>query len=334
MKTLNIIALAGLLLGIFIISTNLVVLSHTIDFSQRWLIPIFVYLCKLLINKLWEYVQVHISNKLSNLIVLSPKLFNFCYRLSCKLNENWKIIIYYLSYNYPSFFWALKRYNFIYSDLSNKYPIILWLKEVYCASSLIVICSYNLDLYISFSAFTISFLMIIYIRYIDPSFSRRHPVLYWIILVVSLLIFFYSILSLPYIVYARASRKKAESRPTDHKSKQNPGGPPHNKNTDPYMQQSSNDKKKSTSKKTTNKKATLTEDQKKENKRLANARYREKVKNDTTVDENGLTALDKTRAKGRVRQRRYKKTDKGKVQQAYEILSRPSRIKKQNSRNQ
>ena len=268
-----------------------------------------------------------------------------------------------MSCYYPNFFWALKRYCLLYCSLSNKYPTLTsGLKEGYCALFLIVICSFNLYLDVAFSAFTVSSLTIIYIRYLDPGFSIRHPVLYWIILVVSLLIFFYSILSLPYIVYARASHKKSESRPTGHKSKQNPGGPPQNKNTDPYMQQSSNDKKESTSKKTTNKKANLTEDQKKENKRLANAKYREGLKNDTTVDENGLTrleknkalnasyreglkndttvdehgltALDKSRVKGRVRQSRYKKTPKGKVQQAYRILSRPSRIKKQNSINQ
>lgn len=150
--------------------------------------------------------------------------------------------------------------------------------------------------------------MIIYIRYIDPDFSRRHPVLYWIILVVSLLIFFCSILYLPYIVYARASRKKAEKRPTGHKSKQKPGGPPHNNNTDPYMQQSTNHKKKSTSKKTTSQKAT--EDQKKEEekklkKKLANAKARERLRNDRTIDENGLTRLEKEKEICKARMARY-----------------------------
>ena len=177
-------------------------------------------------------------------LYLPPKLFNFCYSFISKLNEYWKIFIDYLSYRCPTFFWALRRYYFIYYYLYNKYATFrLWLKEGYCALFLIVICSCDLYLYIAFTAFTVSFLIIIYIRYIDPSFSRRHPVLYWIILVVSLLIFFYSILYLPYIVYARAPRKPKGKRPTGHKSGQNPGGPPGN-NTDPCMQQSSNGKKK------------------------------------------------------------------------------------------
>lgn len=262
-----------------------------------------------------------------------------------------------MSYNYPSFFWVLERYYFIYSDLSNKYPTVrLWLKEVYCALAIIVLCSFNLDLYIAFSAFTISSLMIIYIRYIDPSFSRRHPVLYWFILIVSLLIIFYSVLCLPYIVYVRNPRKKAGGKPTKHKSKQNPGGPPHNNNTDPYMQQSSHDKKKSTSKKTTSKKATEDHDKENEKKlkhREASARHREKMKNDKTVDENGLTRLDKSkattaryyervydnttvdengltpldeyRAKHRINNSKYRNSPRGKANEAHKILSRPSR---------
>ena len=197
--------------------------------------------------------------------------------------------------------------------------------------------------------------MIIYVRYIDPDFSKKHPVLYKIILVVSLLMFFYSILSLPYIVYARPSRKKVEKRPTGHKSKQKPGGPPHNNNIDPYMEQC-NDKKKSTSKKTTSKKAA--EDQKKEKKKLAKAkyserlrndttvdenglsrlqkqrekkraqtaRYHERLRNDTTVDENGLTRLDKQKASDRISDSKYKKTEKGKLtRKIRDILSRPTR---------
>ena len=151
--------------------------------------------------------------------------------------------------------------------------------------------------------------MIIYITYIDPDFPRTHPVLYWIILVVSLLIIFCSILYLPYTVYARAFRKKAEKRPTGHKSKQKPGGPPHNNNSDPYMQQSTNDKKKSTSKKTTSKKATEDQEKEKEKKlrkKQANARYREKLKNDKTVDENGLTRLDKVKENTKASSARYR----------------------------
>ena len=357
-KTLNIITFACFFFGIYIIGTNFVVISHTINFYHTWLIPIFVYLCKISIKKFSEYVQVLISNKLCNLIVpyLSPKLLDFCYSLICKLNENLKIIIYYLSYYYPTFFWALKRYFFLYSYLYKKYPTLtLVLKEGYSAWFLIVICSFNLDLYIAFSAFTISSLMIIYIRYIDPSFSIRRPVLYWFILFVCLLIIFYIILYLPYIVYVRVTRKKAGGKPTGHKSNKNPGGPPHNNNIDPCMQQSSHEKKKSTSKKTTSKKAT--EDQDKENERKlrrreASVRCRKKMKTDTTKDENGLTRLDKykaararsnakmrddtildenghtalyrSRAKKREYQRKYSKTENGKASQAHKILSRPS----------
>ena len=165
-KTLNIITFACFFFGIYIISKNFVVISHTINISYKWLIPVFVYLCKLLIKKLSDYVQVLISNKLSNLIVpyLSPKLLNFCYRLICKLDKNFKIIIDYLSYYYPNFFWALKRYCLLYSSLSNKYPTLTsGLKEGYCALFLIVICSFNFYLDVAFSAFTISSLMIIYI---------------------------------------------------------------------------------------------------------------------------------------------------------------------------
>ena len=295
MKTF-IITFACLLLGLFIISTNFVVISHTINFSYKWLIPVFVCLCKLLINKLSEYVQVLITNKLSNLIVLylPPKLFNFCYRLISKLNEKLKIILDYLSYNYPTLFWALKRYYLIYSYLSNKYPTpILWLKEGYWALFLIVICSCNLDLYIAFTAFTVGFLMIIYIRYIDPSFSRKYPVLYWFLLIVSLLIIAYSIIYLPYIVYVRAPRKAAGGRPTGHKSRQNPDGPPGNNNIDPCMQQSSDNKKKATKKKTTKKnKQQLTEIQREEKNRKDRERYHIN-RNDPTVDDEGLTWWDK-----------------------------------------
>ena len=331
-KTLNIITFACFFFGIYIISTNFVVISHTINFSYKWLIPVFVYLCKILIKKLSDYVQVLISNKLSNLIVpyLSPKLLNFCYRLICKLDKYFEIIINYLSYHQPNFFLALKRYRLLYSSLSNKYPTLTsGLIEGYCALFLIVICSFNFYLDVAFSAFTISSLMIIYIIYIDSDFSRRHPVLYWTILVVSLLIFFCSILYLPYTVYARASREKAEKRPTGHKSKQKPGGPPHNNNTDPYMQQSTDDKKKSTSKKTTSKKAIDHEKKEKEKKdkdKARGARYREKLRNDTTMDENGQTRLDKRKAVERKSSSKYKKTEKGKLtRRIREILSKPTR---------
>ena len=213
-----------------------------------------------------------------------------------------------MSYNYPAFFWALKRYYLISSYLSNKYPTpILWLKEGYWALFLIVICSCNLYLYIAFTAFTVSFLMIIYIRYIDPYFSIKYPILYWFLLIVSLLLIVYSLIYLPYIVYVRAPRKTAGGRPTGHKSRQNPSGPPGNNNIDPCMQQSSDGKKKATKKKTTSKKATETE-----KKKERNARYREKLKNDTTVDENGLTRLEKEKEHIRKYKKSYKQSEHGK----------------------
>ena len=60
-KTLNIITFACFFFGIYIISTNFVVISHTINFSYEWLIPVFVYLCKLLIKNyqsMYKYLLV------------------------------------------------------------------------------------------------------------------------------------------------------------------------------------------------------------------------------------------------------------------------------------
>ena len=84
--------------------------------------------------------------------------------------------------------------------------------------------------------------MITYITSIDPSFLRKHPFLYWFILIVCLGIIIISIIYLPYIVYVRVKPKAVGGRPTGHKSGQDPGWPQGNNNTDPCMQQCSNGK--------------------------------------------------------------------------------------------
>ena len=172
-----------------------------------------------------------------------------------------------------------------------------------------------------------------HITIINRNFYKKHPILFTLYIGACILLFF--ILIVLFIkLYGLISHLiddyfvQAKGDNGGNSGGQGPGSKP---GSGPGSGPSGGDPKPSdiypdtTNKKATNKKVTLTEDQKKEKYRLASASYREKLKNDTTVDEHGLTALDKSRAKARVRQRRFRKTPKGKVQQAKQILSRPSR---------
>ena len=173
----------------------------------------------------------------------------------------------------------------VYSDISNKYPsTVLWLKEGYYAFFLIVIYSGDIDLYIVFTVFTASNLIILYISEIDPFFSKRHPVIYRIILTVTLLIIVFTIIFLASTVYTRIlrPRKPSGGKPTDQGSNKNTGGPEGpegpggpggpegpsgNNNVDSHSNSNEKTTKKRKNKKSSEKPAAELEEEKEEKKR-------------------------------------------------------------------
>lgn len=176
-----------------------------------------------------------------------------------------------------------------------------------------------------------------YITVIDRNICKKHPVffvlyscvsLFLLVLLILLFVKLYGLiyhLMDDYFIQAKGdnggnSGGQGPGSGPDSGPGSGPGpdGPSGNNNTDPYVQQSSNDKKQSTNKKE------LTEEQKIK-RREASVRCRAKLKKDTTVDENGLTRLDKNRAKTRKRTAKYRETERAKeVKRVHTILSKPT----------
>ena len=217
-----------------------------LTFHQNLYLLILVSFCESLKKKFFECLERHIITKLSHFMItyFPPKVFNVCTMLVYKLNEYCIKVCDYLSHKYPTIYFTLEKYSSVYFNLTKKNPtLLLWLKQVSCALFLIVICSSSLLFYIVFVAFIGSNLMIMYLSEINPHYSIRHPVLYWLFLTICLLIIVCSLIffaqNLIIYIKTRTTRKSVGKGPTGEGPQGSPGGPQGDNDPDPYMPQDS-----------------------------------------------------------------------------------------------
>ena len=237
-----------------------------------------------------------------------------------------------MSDKYPSVYWTLERYCLVYCYFSKEYPTnLLCLKLAYYALFSIVIVSCDLGLDIVFAAFTVSNLMLMYIWYINPDFSIKHPLLYRLYLTISLLIIVCSLIffahrGLTYIykyyVYAKTPAEPAGGRPTGDGPRGSPEGPPGGDNPNPYIPQDSN----------TNKSQSENENDQPKKRRFKSGKY-----HGSELHKEAMRRYDSS-DKGKESKKKYNKTVKGRertirYRQKMARERREARIASENEKN-